>query len=453
MIMRPANSAAPPAAASDGSPPASPARGTYAKLNRRTAVLAVGVTLSALALNQVLGTLSILIMYPFWFSRLKRAGRATLRLSPAMVAVFAFPVWACLSTLWSHHPEYSLRFGLEFISMLMCTVIAARIIPTEELIVGIVGAIGFVMLTTLASGRYAQDYMTGETSLVGFVGAKNMVGLYATMGIYFSGLLLIRVRWGGKTVLLGLLTLLLSMIALYKARSATALVSLLAVCSIAYAMVLVGKLPKKLRKPLLIMTAVIAVVAVVAGANLGLQGDVLAALGKSSTLTGRTYLWSEGYKIGLQEPIIGRGYFAFWVQGEPRAERYWHEFTVLSRTGFHFHSMHVQTFVDLGLVGETLLALVLLGSFFKSLMRAARDGADAESLFCVGVSTFFLIRSFVEVDVLGPFSCSVFLLYSVLPRLEEYRSSPVLKAAAAPPPPRAPRPIRMLDAPLPFDKP
>ena len=88
---------------------------------------------------------------------------------------------------------------------------------------------------------------------------------------------------------------------------------------------------------------------------------LLGAFGKDSTLTGRTYLWAEGLAAAGAAPTFGTGYYAYWVQGFPEAERLWEEFYITSRSGFHFHNTYIEALVELGVVGFALVALWLSG--------------------------------------------------------------------------------------------
>ena len=95
----------------------------------------------------------------------------------------------------------------------------------------------------------------------------------------------------------------------------------------------------------------LAVATVVIGLNIGALDLLLGAFGKDATLTGRTYLWAEGLAAARENPFLGVGYQAYWVQGFPEAERLWEEFYIGSRSGFHFHNTYIEVLVELGFVG------------------------------------------------------------------------------------------------------
>ena len=78
--------------------------------------------------------------------------------------------------------------------------------------------------------------------------------------------------------------------------------------------------------------------------------------GKDITLTGRTDLWAVAFQEIAERPVLGTGFQAFWVQGNPLAEQLWAMFGIGSRAGFHFHNTLISNTVEIGLVGATLQA-------------------------------------------------------------------------------------------------
>jgi exopolysaccharide production protein ExoQ len=161
----------------------------------------------------------------------------------------------------------------------------------------------------------------------------------------------------------------------------------------------------------------IGAVVIILGYSFHLQDKVFEALGKSSDLTGRTFLWSEGIKIGMRHPLLGDGYWAFWVPGRPEAEAYWYKFDIYGKSGFHFHNLYIQTFVDLGIIGLLLMCALILSNCYKSIRSIVRDGIDLTNIFCFGFAFMYLIRAFVEVDFLQSFGIGTLLFFSLLPRL------------------------------------
>ena len=229
--------------------------------------------------------------------------------------------------------------------------------------------------------------------------------------------------------------LVVSLACLVRSHSASSLASLLVVLAAVAGIYALSRLSLRLRGGVTIAVAVVLPLTIAIGAGLGLQDLILASFGKDATLTGRTYLWAEGFKFGMQHPGFGVGYAAFWVPGRPQAERYWYEFFIGTRSGFHFHDTYVEVFVELGIAGFLVLAGWMMTTLFKSVRAITVHGPTLDLNLSIGIAVLLLIRSFVEVDVLGPFGIGPFLFFPLLPKLAAYkRGRPVTTGAGSPAP-------------------
>ena len=115
--------------------------------------------------------------------------------------------------------------------------------------------------------------------------------------------------------------------------------------------------------------------------------------------------------------MFGHGYSAFWVQGNPRAEQLWFDFGILSRVGFHFHNLYIESFVELGAVGLFIISSFLFVIMWRCIYFTLQQGMKIEFVLPLAISVMFLIRSLVEVDLIGTFSIGPVLFFSILPRL------------------------------------
>jgi O-antigen ligase len=106
-------------------------------------------------------------------------------------------------------------------------------------------------------------------------------------------------------------------------------------------------------------------------------GELLAALGRDATLTGRTLLWSWGLDAWRARPILGWGYNAYF---ESEHAQQMHASIVELRYYDvpHFHESFIQTAVDLGAVGLiTFLAMLLataVGSYRYAILSERHIG-------------------------------------------------------------------------------
>jgi exopolysaccharide production protein ExoQ len=133
-----------------------------------------------------------------------------------------------------------------------------------------------------------------------------------------------------------------------------------------------------------------------------LVGQLLIITGKDVTLSGRTYLWTRASELIRENPLLGAGYGAFWVQGNPYAEELWAHFG-LSAGGFHFHNLWYEMGVDLGYPGIVIALLTVLIVSARAVRWVVR-APSAESFFFLAFVMTIGLRSFLEVDIFSHFS-------------------------------------------------
>ena len=394
---------------------------TAPQLNNFFAVIYVAITTIILAYGALFGFVSILIMYAIWLPKIRFKGVWIIKPRKDTLLILLFPAIALLSVAWSDYRPHSLYSALEYASLILCTIIIAKIVRAPAFIRGIVIGSALVLLASLVSGNYEIDPMTGKTILIGFFGSKNMVGLFAEIGIFLSLLSLFIRQSFIEKILFALMPLAIFVISLYVSKSASSVLSLAVVLAAIPAAVLLVKIPRPFRMLSFISGIFIIFLLTAIGIAFNAQNAILSSFGKNTTLTGRTHLWSEGIKIGQQSPYLGHGYSAFWVEGQPKAEQLWQEFGVTAKVGFHFHNVFLETFVELGALGVAIIILLILTNCWSSLRLIIRSGLSLEYLYALGISVMFLTRAMVEVDIIGTFSIGPLLFYSVIPRLAAFR--------------------------------
>jgi exopolysaccharide production protein ExoQ len=91
---------------------------------------------------------------------------------------------------------------------------------------------------------------------------------------------------------------------------------------------------------------------------LGMQGQLAGAVGKDPTLTDRTAIWAFVLSMHTN-PLIGTGYQTFWLG--PRLQWFW----TMAHLGHlnEAHNGYLETYLELGLIGDGLLILFLISSY------------------------------------------------------------------------------------------
>ena len=140
------------------------------------------------------------------------------------------------------------------------------------------------------------------------------------------------------------------------------------------------------------------------------ESQVFEALGKDSTLTGRTELWADAQYYFSKRPLLGVGYQAFWQIDNPRAVRLWLVNYEAVGAGFNFHNLYFNTAVELGLAGLLAIALLQLSAVARLLITLFGPIGPPQIL-AAGIFVYLLAISFVEVIQTYMFTPGTILFY------------------------------------------
>jgi len=393
--------------------------------NEAYAAFALALSFFIFAYSFRFGQVSILAYYALWLPLVALDYRRVLGNYARYAWIFAFALFACLSVFWSQAPGTTARAGVQYLSHVICALVAMRIADTRMLVRGGLIGTGLVLAYSLAFGVYHLDPLDGTYSFVGAFASKNQLGFYASLAVLFAFAALFLGVERGVWKLLAVGCILVALYCLKASQSATSVLTTVVIAGLCLSLRALERLAPRHRKMLFLSLSVLGVLAILAAAYGGGYQMLLAAFGKDATLTGRTYLWQQGIEAAGRAPFVGIGYQAFWVQGFAEAERLWADFFIGTRSGFHFHNTFIATTVETGLVGCLLLTMVLLvtlGGHLGRLLSAARDG---EALVLFTVAALLTVRTFVEIDILNPYHVGSFLLYFAAGKLADGRRSPV----------------------------
>ncbi len=109
----------------------------------------------------------------------------------------------------------------------------------------------------------------------------------------------------------------------------------------------------KIGKPILVGGLTVAICLAAADKTFNLSAKLSEAVGRNPTLTGRTDIWRI-VKEQNTDPLLGEGFYIFWDTAKGK-----NVVDALARIN-STHNGYLETYVDAGLVGDTLLALLLL---------------------------------------------------------------------------------------------
>lgn len=373
--------------------------------------LAVALSVFVFAYSTLFGFLSILFFYALWLPLVLVDYRKVIGNYARFYWILPFAIFACMSFTWSAAPGVTLRAGIQYVTTIICALIASRTIDARTFLSGVSIGVALVLLYSLGFGDYHYDPLDGSYSFVGAFSSKNQLGFFASLGVYFVFASFLIVRTSRLWRCIALLCGILSAYCLVASSSATSVIATLATLVITAVVGIVLKFSPKNRRSFFLFGLAIALVLMAVAINSGAIDLVLGAFGKNSTLTGRTYLWQEGLRASRQSPLMGIGYQAYWVQGFSEAERLWNEFYITARSGFHFHNTYIEVLVELGYVGFVLICLVIVGVVLGFLVRLLTEEYTPQAHLMFGIALLLLIRSFFEIDFIQPYTIGSFLLY------------------------------------------
>lgn len=104
--------------------------------------------------------------------------------------------------------------------------------------------------------------------------------------------------------------------------------------------------------------------------GLSLPGLFAVAIGKDPTLAGRTDLWHDVFDIARAHPLQGSGFAGFWTTSVEdylvfERHHWWHPHQA--------HNGYLETYIQLGLIGVTLLLVLIITSIRDALRRMPTD--------------------------------------------------------------------------------
>jgi len=136
------------------------------------------------------------------------------------------------------------------------------------------------------------------------------------------------------------------------------------------------------------------------------------AMGRNTTLTGRTDIWDDLFRMD-KSPWLGTGFESFWL-GD-RAKYFWDKYY------FHpnqAHNGYIETYLNLGWVGVGFLAFLIVAGY-RNIVQLYRRDASAGSLRLA----FFVVALLYDISeaafnkVIHPVWIACLLAVTALPAL------------------------------------
>ncbi|WKA30568.1 O-antigen ligase family protein [Bradyrhizobium roseum] len=332
---------------------------------------------------------------------------------------WAMVVFGALSVLWSLEPMVSARAAPQIGITVLAAIMFAQGLPARTFIAGLM----YAQLSSIVASLF----------IPGIFGAKNSLGLQLAMAMLSSVWVLLDRNQPKYARAIALAALLSAPYMLLSARSEGALLTGFMAVGGSIAVFLSRGLQAQARVVLLWLGIVAALVTLgIAFLSIDHLFDTfLSSIGKDSSLTGRTVLWSRAAGIISDYPWGGVGLQAFWVAGNPEAIRFWEMFFIHGHAGFHFHDLWLEVGVQLGLIGIFIAAMTVIIVVFNVWRWALRDPGP-ESCYFVGFVTLILLRTIGEVELFNQFNLTSLIFISAYYYADRARSGPLAQAESFP---------------------
>jgi len=308
---------------------------------------------------------------------------AALRANPFVAALFIF---MALSIVWSGYPYVSFKRYVKVLgSVSMALVVLTNDQPLESMLAVLRRCLYVHLPMSIVCIKYVRnigvtfDYSGSSHAWQGISTSKNDLGQVAMLGVIYF-LYEVRRNWSVYRWRNFHVVYLLMAVGLLKGSedeiSMTSIsVTVLAVLVFLRLQALRHRLPAARRFVYGIFALTVGLIVLIIVHSIvnfsedSLFGEMITKFGRNITLTDRIYIWHDMYAAAGVNPLLGVGYGGFWI-GRIANIPWCANMTWALGQG---HSGYIDTYLQIGLVGSGLLALMLITSVPRLLDSMSED--------------------------------------------------------------------------------
>lgn len=363
-------------------------------------------------------------------------------------ALSLFLLFGLVSLVWSDFPFVAFKRWFRDVGQYLTILVAVTDPRPADAIRQMFRRLYFLLLPLciLMNKYYPElskqyDHWTGQGYFVGATTSKNMLGLVClTSGLFFAWdtLTLLRDRsqsTSKSAIALNLMFFGMAVWLLIVADSATSRVCLVLGCAV---LLLAHTKAVVKRRRLLTVSVFVGcilyeVLAFVVGVDI--NALVAQAVGRDPTLTGRVFIWETLLNMDIN-PLLGTGYENFWL-GE-RLAWVWKQNGTINEA----HNGFLHIYLNLGLIGVSLLGFVLASAYYRICKRLSEEPLGFHTL---GLAVWAVLVFYNTTEVAFP---TGLLWFTVVPSalLVGWRTGadvagPLRLNTRPPMPPRPPLPV------------
>jgi exopolysaccharide production protein ExoQ len=326
--------------------------------------------------------------------------------------ILAIPVFAVLSTLWSQSPVDTFKYSIEFFLTVLLGLLVSAAPRPKAVLWGMFLAFAIYIILNIGFGQNVDVGTAGSVAFSGLTESKNLLGDVAATGLLISAVCFVAAIEDRKRLrlLVALLAIAMHGYVLIEAKSAGSLIGV--AVGLASFILLLALRPMRLSARMMsLFSALLVAGFIVLAYGQSMIDYAMAAFDKDPTFTGRTYIWERAADFIAENPVLGTGFNAFWLQGNPDAEGLWAYAGIQSRAGFSFHNTAIEILVNLGWAGLIIFGIVAVIATCLVVYRAMMRPTLAHC-FWFSIIAYDAARVSIESIGTGPFSHPTVLIFA-----------------------------------------
>jgi exopolysaccharide production protein ExoQ len=364
-------------------------------------VVVVGTYALPIAMGQssTARMLNTLILIPIFLIVLLHFGNF-LRGAVAVPELSLLVALAAVSVIWSYDPATTLERAVPLVVTSALAVTLGTILSTRGLVLvfGVIGSMAMIgSLAAVAAFPAARGQPPFEDTWIGIFSHKNELGSAATLSLIIA----LGAAWisEGRQRLFfqGMAAMAAFLLFASESRTAQIIGLVLLVAMVAAVFQQRHAFIWATFVMFIFMSAVLATYLLIVSGSLE---PAFAALDRKPTMSGRIPLWTLTVPKAIDEFWLGYGYHAFWDPNSKRVLEISRDPT-LQFTPFYSHNGIIETWLNTGIIGVSLLAASVLRMFTSAFysLRHATERRGLSTAFVVVLA--FLLLDITEARVLA----------------------------------------------------
>lgn len=323
---------------------------------------------------------------------------------------FIIPLFCIVSALWAPSASDAIRKGMLFALGSVVSIYAATRVSGRNILLVFMAAETIAAIMTFQKPNIIGGAWTGIFGQKNFL-AMNMFILY----IAALGVMLDRGtnRWF-RFWALGIAPLAFFLIVMAKSGTTTILLIGATAAMLGHAFLWQPAARVKhlrLLLTLLLAAAALAGMLVLFGfMRFDAETSLLNALGKDSTLTGRTYLWATAERTMAEHPLLGVGADGFWRSEYGLANSITRYFDFETYVKFSFHNSYLENGVSFGYPGYWATVFIAAWAIWQPGVTWLKNQTAINAAFLI-LAIMVIIRTTTEIDLALEFTATCTLLF------------------------------------------